>query len=65
MFNSIIFILLLLLLVISGGFTIYMGIFKAHRQNVSFAGKFVKMVVSFSFSALFWAACYSHHYLGW
>ncbi len=65
MFMMIVFIFLMIVLVLSGGATIYMGVFRAHRPETGFGKKVFSGIVSYGISALSWLSMYSYHYLGW
>lgn len=65
MFKMIVFILLMIMLILSGGAVIYMGVFHAHRPGTGFGKKVLGGVVSCGVSALAWLAMYSYYYLGW
>lgn len=65
MFMTTVFILLMVLLILSGGAALHMGVFKAHRPETGSVQKAVGGVVSYAISAAVWLAFYSHHYLGW
>lgn len=45
--------------------TLYMGVFKAQRENTSFARKTISGICSGAISAVSWFFMYSHHYMGW
>ena len=65
MFMMIVFILLMTLLILSGGAVLYMGVFHSHRPQAGLGKKIFSGIVSFGISALAWLALYSYHYLGW
>jgi len=53
------------LLVLLSTAALYMGVFKAHRETVSFTKKTISGIASGTASCLAWFFMYSHHYLGW
>jgi len=65
MFMTVVFILLMTLLILSGGAALHIGIFKAHRPETGFVKKTFGGIVSYGISAAVWLALYSYHYLGW
>jgi hypothetical protein len=65
MFMMIIFILTAVLLFLSTGAALYMGVFKAHRENTAFVRKLFSGIISYGFSAVSWFFMYGHSYLGW
>jgi hypothetical protein len=65
MLMTIVFILLMILLILSGGAALHLGIFKAHRPEISTVKKTLGGVVPYGISAAFWLVLYSYHYLGW
>jgi len=55
----------MILLILASTATIYMGIFKAHRVEVSFGKKTVATLTSSLISIVSWLLLFSHHYIGW
>ena len=65
MFMTVVFIILMIVLVLSGGAALHLGIFKAHRPETGTVKKVLGGIVSYGMSAAVWLVFYSYHYLGW
>ncbi|NDV19842.1 hypothetical protein GO013_10460 [Pseudodesulfovibrio sp. JC047] len=53
------------LLVLLSASALYMGVFRAHGDTVSYTKKVFSGIASGVVSCLVWSILYSHHFLGW
>ncbi|HDI59450.1 MAG TPA: hypothetical protein ENF48_03675 [Desulfobacteraceae bacterium] len=65
MFTLTVLTLTALLLFLATSATLYMGVFKAHREGAGWPRKLFSGLAASALSAIFWAGAYGYHYLGW
>ncbi len=55
----------MILLVLASTASMYMGLFKAHREEVSLGKKTFASLTSSLISMVAWFLLFSHYYIGW
>ena len=55
----------MMVLLLATGSALYMGVFRAHRDGVSFPAKIVRGLLSAFMSVMLWSGLYSWSYLSW